>query len=104
MVLRSNLHGPPTAQVWSWIRGERISTGPAALACSGVEEAVTGSSSVMQRSTHDSLFLVVNIFGFVAAQCGRRALAIFPPQLCSFLSYLQPNIFLIGEIQQPLPP
>ena len=68
---RTNLHAPPTVLVWSWTRGERISTGPAAQACSGVEEAVTGSSSVMPRSTHDSLFLVVNIFGFVAAQCGR---------------------------------
>lgn len=72
MVLRSNRLGPRTARVWSWTRGEgRISIGPAALACSGVEEAATGSSSVMQRSTLDSLFLVVNIFGFIAAQCGR---------------------------------
>jgi hypothetical protein len=87
MVLRSNLLGPHTVQVWNWTRGEReILTGPAAPVCSGAEGAATGSSSVMQKSTHDSLFLVVNIFGFVAAQCGRCSRLIFlpRPQLWSF--------------------
>jgi hypothetical protein len=68
-----------TVQVRNWRRGEgKILTRSAALACSGVEGAATGSSSVMQKSTRDSLFLVVNIFGFIAAKMWKMQPIDFP--------------------------
>jgi hypothetical protein len=101
MVPKSNLHDPHTAQVWSWTRGERISTGPAAQACFGVEEAAIESSSVMQRSTHDSLFLVVNIVWIHSSLMRETSSGYFSSPAVFLTLLFAAKISLIGETQRP---